>query len=773
MASLNLSINGPSIKSSYNGVINGPAPSSGSPTYAQWALFSVQAPLMNAFQDSGSKESILKVESTGDGELTDLIEDFNEGRIQFAFVKVKDPNTALPKNVLIAWCGGGVPERTKGYFTSHTAAVAKVLHGYHVQITARSDSDLEPETIMQKVSDASGAKYSARDSEGVVRAAPPPVKSKPVFTPTSSSAGRAFDPLVAARSRRDDSVDNDGWGHDAPPVTRTQIEKVESAYKPTRVNMAELTKQKPEPSRFEAGARQADGAASDVVRGGYQPVGKVDIAAIRAAAKEKGDDRPVPVKGAYEPVGKVDIAAIKARAQNTPQQEEESQVPKPLAERAAAFSQASQSERITSMPKPKVGNKFGGASTFTGTKAPLPGGLGFGSSAATVAPPVTATSRTFADQGGKTPAQLWAEKKARERGSDVGSASPAGAEAGHGAAAPVVAQRSGTGGWKSGYSGKSWAPVQAPGYSRDNPAEAQSQQNTGHGPTGATEGGHGDDGAGGVSHLRDRFKDASLGGSAPSPPAAAVRREDDLPVAPPIPDNSRPSGGFALPGLPSRPPPADVEAREEEEEAGQEEHSPIRVAAPVARAPEPEPEPEPEPVRRDLPPPPPPPAQEPEPEPEPPAAAGHESEHAAAAGGYQAIVMYDYEKAEGNEIDLVEGQYVTNIDMVDEDWWMGTNHLGESGLFPSNYVEVVEEEHPAAAAEPAARSVPNAPAPAAPAAGPTATALYDYEAAEDNELSFPEDAKITNLEFPDEDWWFGHFNGQAGLFPSNYVQLDS
>ena len=65
MASLNLSINGPSIKSSYQGVVNGPAPSSASSTYALWALFSVQAPLLNAFQDSGAKESILKVESTG------------------------------------------------------------------------------------------------------------------------------------------------------------------------------------------------------------------------------------------------------------------------------------------------------------------------------------------------------------------------------------------------------------------------------------------------------------------------------------------------------------------------------------------------------------------------------------------------------------------------------------------------------------------------------------------------------------------------------------
>jgi drebrin-like protein len=63
-----------------------------------------------------------------EGELVDLIDEFSDGRIQFAYVKVKDPNTGLPKNALIAWCGEGVPERTKGYFTSHLAAVSKLLH---------------------------------------------------------------------------------------------------------------------------------------------------------------------------------------------------------------------------------------------------------------------------------------------------------------------------------------------------------------------------------------------------------------------------------------------------------------------------------------------------------------------------------------------------------------------------------------------------------------------------------------------------------------------
>lgn len=117
--------------------------------------------------------------------------------------------------------------------------------------------------------------------------------------------------------------------------------------------------------------------------------------------------------------------------------------------------------------------------------------------------------------------------------------------------------------------------------------------------------------------------------------------------------------------------------------------------------------------------------------------------------------------------------------MVDEDWWMGTNSRGESGLFPSNYVELVEDDTPQAGVSATHTSIPvvnepvetHAPA-AAQTSGATATAQYDYEAAEDNELSFPEGATITNVEFPDDDWWSGEFNGVQGLFPANYVELD-
>ncbi|KAK4197735.1 hypothetical protein QBC40DRAFT_284933 [Triangularia verruculosa] len=769
MSSLNLSTNGVAIKNSYQGVINGTL-SSTSPTAARWALFTVQAPLLNAFQNTGSKESVLRVETTGEGELADLIEDFNEGRIQFAFVRVKDPNSGLPKNVFIAWCGGGVPERTKGYFTSHVAAVQKVLTGYHVQITARSDVDLEPETIVQKVADASGAKYSAGSAPApAAAAAPPPVAKKPVFTPTTSSAGTSFNPLAASRNRRQDNVDDDGWGADAPPVSRTQLEKVAPAYKPTTVDIAGL-RRNPDESRHSTPSQQED-QARDIVKGGYQPIGKPDINALRAQAKQ--DDRPTVVKGAYEPVGKVDISAIRAKSQRPVEEPEEPSAPKSLAERTAAFTQ---SERLTELPKPKVAKKFG-STPFTGTKAPTP--TPFGAASVPAPPPVGAASRTFADQGGKTPAQLWAEKKAKQGGS-ISSVSPA-------PAPEITAQKSGSE-WKSGYSGKSWAPVSTTNFGRGGVEKHttggtdRSQPEPEPEPAAPS--------PGGIAALRDRFKDqAPIGVSSRSAPSVPTPAEEE-PTPPPPPQASRPAGGFALPGLPSRPAPAEEEEEEEEQQEPpvpsrnyeEREPSPVRIAVPVARSAVPEferpaealptrpvPVPEEIPREEDLP------AEEDAYDPR--AAAATVAAVASEAprpgggtpGGLRAVVLFDYEKAEDNELELHENEIITNIEQVDPDWWMGTNARGQSGLFPCNYVEVLEEDV-AAPVPPAPTSQPEPES--AAATGPTATAQFDYEAAEDNELSFPEGATVTNLEFPDEDWWFGHYKGKQGLFPANYVELD-
>ena len=581
--------------------------------------------------------------------------------------------------------------------------------------------------------------------------------SKPAFMPTQSSGNVGFNPLASrSRASKQDEVDTDGWGADAPQVTRTQLEKVQPAYQRTVVDMGHLSSGKDDSRHTDA---SRDGAGNpDVVKSAYQPVGKVDIAAIRRQAQASGngkDDRATAVKGSYEPVGKVDIAAIRARAQQPPPGSSISSEPTGasadssqenhggVAGRSAAYHT---SERLTELPKPKVANRFGGGSSaFAGTKAPTPGGFGLESKTSPSAPPAGA-SRNFADQAGKTPAQLWAERKAKQGGSPAAPTTPG---SGGLKSPPSAGAAKPSGEWKSGYTGKSWAPVQSSKAAKSMPTgESQTSEPAREAPA--------DDApespvSGGVGAMRDRFKDAApMGAQAPT---TAPRP----PSPPPLETSTKPNAGRGIP-IPGIVPPPPAAAPEPDEDSDDDAGSPIHVAMPVSRtAPEPEPEPEPthdeELAARAPPPAPmaasarkdPPRPRSPSPPPAPAPAAG-------AGEGTRALVQYDYEKAEDNELELREGEYVTHIEMVDPDWWMGTNARGEQGLFPSNYVEVGPDEEgdgagAGASPLPVTSEPPAAPSAgvAAASAGATATAQYDYEAAEDNELSFPEGATITSV----------------------------
>lgn len=55
--------------------------------------------------------------------------------------------------------------------------------------------------------------------------------------------------------------------------------------------------------------------------------------------------------------------------------------------------------------------------------------------------------------------------------------------------------------------------------------------------------------------------------------------------------------------------------------------------------------------------------------------------------------------------------------------------------------------------------------------GLTAIALYDYQAADDDEISFDPNDVITDIVQIDEGWWQGYCKGKFGLFPANYVEL--
>ncbi|KAH9461977.1 hypothetical protein Pst134EB_005893 [Puccinia striiformis f. sp. tritici] len=178
----------------------------------------------------------------------------------------------------------------------------------------------------------------------------------------------------------------------------------------------------------------------------------------------------------------------------------------------------------------------------------------------------------------------------------------------------------------------------------------------------------------------------------------------------------------------------------------------------------------------------------------------------------KAVVIYDYEQADTDEMGLVEGETIINIEQVDEGWWTGMSADGtRQGLFPATCVRLITEETEANQAEAIAPEAEEevveeeeVTATSTPAAdkGVHAIAMYDYEAGEDNEISkqicsicifrgdptakilisnlfinpmysFQETEEIIEIEYSSEDWWTGTVasSGQRGLFPANYVEL--
>ncbi|XP_048368612.1 drebrin-like protein isoform X5 [Sphaerodactylus townsendi] len=139
---LNLSKNGPALQEAYGRVV-----ASTSPT--DWALFTYEG-----------NSNDLRVAGTGDGGLEEMVEELNSGKVMYSFCRVKDPNSGLPKYVLVNWTGEGVNDVRKGACANHVSTVANFLKGAHVTINARAEEDVEPDVIMEKVAKASGANYN-------------------------------------------------------------------------------------------------------------------------------------------------------------------------------------------------------------------------------------------------------------------------------------------------------------------------------------------------------------------------------------------------------------------------------------------------------------------------------------------------------------------------------------------------------------------------------------------------------------------------------------
>ncbi|XP_052269740.1 drebrin-like protein A isoform X2 [Dreissena polymorpha] len=114
-----------------------------------WAVFTYEG-----------QTTTLKVAETGEGGISEMVDELNGSKIMYAYCKVMDPNTSLPKYVLISWQGEAAPEAMKFKCANHLPEVTKFFRGIHVTINARTDSDVDEDDILKKVAASSGSQYS-------------------------------------------------------------------------------------------------------------------------------------------------------------------------------------------------------------------------------------------------------------------------------------------------------------------------------------------------------------------------------------------------------------------------------------------------------------------------------------------------------------------------------------------------------------------------------------------------------------------------------------
>lgn len=137
---VNLSKNGTALTEAYNEVVSGKR---------DWVLFTYE----------GNSNDI-RVAGKGDGGLEEMVDELNSGKVMYAFCRVLDPSSGVPKFVLINWTGEGVKDVRKGVCANHVHSMSNFLRGAHVTINARSDDDVEPAAIMEKVAKGSGVNYN-------------------------------------------------------------------------------------------------------------------------------------------------------------------------------------------------------------------------------------------------------------------------------------------------------------------------------------------------------------------------------------------------------------------------------------------------------------------------------------------------------------------------------------------------------------------------------------------------------------------------------------
>ncbi|KAF9971519.1 hypothetical protein BGZ73_005525 [Actinomortierella ambigua] len=690
---VNFTTHGKDLRVTYEDILNS---SSGN----DWALFGY---------DKGTND--LKVLGTGNGGLEELQEEFVDGKIQYAFARVTDPNSNLNKFVLIGWCGDGVPESKKGLFNTHLSDVARFLKGYHLQINARSEADVTPQQIMKRIDEASASKYSYHKET---------TKGRDLITPLQSAYKKTEIPDIAAMQRaapKPEPAPKYSVGSSKPDIPSSST-PVSARWNPAGASststsssststFSSSTPVKPvTPPKSSTTASWRTGGGSSYVpptSGSFNRVAPpASLSSYTVERNEPTMNKAAQMRLEREQREREERARIEQEIKDREARER-------AADQSASASRVAEERRLQEEQERKKAREEEEA-----RERKLKAEEEARQARARDEQERQARERREAEEAEMSARAAREAAKAREQGEIEAARARARKEEeareAAAAAATAAAESEATAARKR---------------AEEEAEEARRRQ-----------------------RQQQEAEEAEARRRAAEAEASARKQAEEEAAA------------------------ATAAAAAEEEEAHrryqeeQERHLQEDMHAAAARS----------------------------------VNAGADaliasSEHPERAAGPQtktAVVLYSYEAAEANEMSLVEGEILYNVSELDVGWWSGESEDGaRSGLFPANYVELIEHAHPdyhegAAAAEAAAaheeanHSAAAAVATATPAGGggghasdkPTAVALYDYVAGEPNEISFVEGETIVDIEQVTDDWWQGvNHKGESGLFPANYVEL--
>ncbi|XP_060897055.1 intersectin-2b [Labrus mixtus] len=126
-----------------------------------------------------------------------------------------------------------------------------------------------------------------------------------------------------------------------------------------------------------------------------------------------------------------------------------------------------------------------------------------------------------------------------------------------------------------------------------------------------------------------------------------------------------------------------------------------------------------------------------------------------------AQVMRAHSSTTPEQLNLENGQLILILSKNVSGWWLGElqarGKKRQKGWFPASHVKILGSN--------SGKSTP------APQTVCQVIAIYDYAAANGDEMSFSKGQLINVLDKNNPDWWKGEINGTTGLFPTNYVKM--